>query len=125
MLRALHGDHTAGITLWYVQDEVAYYHLGAYSDVGYASGASFVMFQFAIHHFRTRATWLNLGAGAGAHGDARSGLTRFKRGWATGTRDAWLCGRIFDRRVYTALASAEQQGTDRSYFPAYRAGESR
>ena len=124
MIRAVHDGQTAGITLWYLQDDVAYYHLGAHNEVGYASGASFVMFQFAIDHFRTRATWLNLGAGAGATGDALDGLTRFKRGWASGTRTAWLCGRVFDRRAYAMLASVERHG-DAGYFPAYRAGEFR
>ena len=124
MLRAVQDGQTAGITLWYLQDEVAYYHLGAYNDVGYVSGASFVMFQFAIDHFRTRATWLNLGAGAGAIGNSLDGLTRFKRGWANGTRTAWLCGRVFDRRLYAMLASAVAHGGT-GYFPAYRAGEFR
>ena len=122
MLRAIHDGQTAGITLWYQHGEVAYYHLGAYSDAGYACGASFVMFQFAIDHFRTRATWLNLGAGAGATGDALDGLTRFKRGWANGTRTAWLCGRVLDRRAYALLAAAEVH-SESSYFPQYRAGE--
>ena len=124
MLRAVHEGHTAGITLWYTQGDVAYYHLGAYSDLGYAWGASFVMFQYALGHFRSRATWLNLGAGAGASGDADDGLTRFKRGWANGTRMTWLCGRVFDREFYRALPSEERDAA-RGYFPAYRAGEFR
>ena len=122
MIRGIHRGVTAGITLWYTQDDAAYYHLGAYSEAGYAVRASFALFQCAIDHFRGRVRWLNLGAGAGAWEDAASGLTRFKSGWASGTRTAWLCGRILDRERYTALAAVRGPGNT-AYFPAYRAGE--
>jgi len=122
MIRGVHQGITAGITLWYAQDDAAYYHLGAYSEAGYAVRASFALFQYAIDHFRGRVRWLNLGAGAGAVGDASDGLTRFKRGWASGVRTAWLCGRILDRYRYTALAASRGTAAT-SYFPAYRAGE--
>jgi hypothetical protein len=50
------------------------------------------------------------------------GLTRFKRGWATGTRPVYFCGRIFQRERYEQLA--RQGGAPVSgYFPAYRHGE--
>ncbi|MBA2603305.1 MAG: hypothetical protein H0U94_06940, partial [Acidobacteria bacterium] len=103
MFRGVYRGVTAGITLWYTQGDSAYYHLGAYSGVGYAMHASFAIFHQAIEHFRGRVRILSLGAGAGAWGDGTDGLTRFKRGWATGTRPAWLCGRIFDHRRYAAL----------------------
>ena len=107
MLRAVHQGTTAGITLWYAQsDDAVYYHLGAYSETGYEVRASFALFQFAIEHFRGRARWLDLGAGAGAEGDGSDGLTRFKRGWATGTRVAWLCGRVLHRSRYEELMSS-------------------
>jgi hypothetical protein len=122
MIRGALRGVTVGITLWYTQDDAAYYHLGAYSEAGYAVGASFVLFQCAIDYFRGRVRLLNLGAGAGAKGDRADGLTRFKRGWATGVRTAWLCGRILDRDRYAALAAAAGAAPT-SYFPAYRAGE--
>jgi hypothetical protein len=122
MIRGVHQGVAAGITLWYAQDDAAYYHLGAYSEVGYVVGASFALFQRAIDHFRGRVRWLNLGAGAGARCNGADGLTRFKRGWAGGVRTAWLCGRILDRDRYTALTAACGVG-DSGYFPAYRAGE--
>src|SRR5262249_3264364 len=85
LLRAAAEGETVGITLWYVAQNVAYYHLGAYSARGYDLGASFALFWFAIEHFTSRVRWLALGAGAGAYADGQDGLTRFKRGWATGT----------------------------------------
>lgn len=118
-LRADRAGETVGMTLWYEQDDVAYYHLGAYSDAGYAHRAAFAIFAAAIEHFRGRVRWLSLGAGAGATNDGTDGLTRFKRGWATDTRTAYLCGRIVDARAYAELAQASPDA--RGYFPVYRA----
>lgn len=52
-------------------------------------------------------------------GDAK-GLTRFKKGWSTCTRTAYLCGRIFDRKRYMALAS--DGGSVHNYVPSYGHG---
>lgn len=112
-----------GMALWYAQGANAYYHLAAYSDRGYALRASFALFQHAFEHFAESGVLaLDLGAGAGASGAESDGLTRFKRGWSTGTRSVWLCGRIFDRRLYARLADLRGAG-DTVYFPAYRRGE--
>lgn len=121
--RAQVNGQTAGMVLWYVQGEAAYYHLGAYSPEGYESNASFALFWTALDHFAAKGLrWLSLGAGAGAHGDGTDGLTRFKRGWSTGTRTAYFCGRIFNRDAYQRLLA--QRGIESvNYFPAYRLGE--
>jgi hypothetical protein len=123
MLRAVEGGKTVGMTLWYVQGDVGYYHLGAYNEMGYQMKASFALFWQAIKHFASEGLrWLNLGAGAGTGGDGADGLTRFKRGWATGVRTAYFCGRIFDRQTYTEILRSKGMMTC-NYFPAYRAGE--
>jgi hypothetical protein len=115
---ALERDETCGITLWYVQGEVAYYHLGAYSDRGYDLGASYALFWNALTHFAgTGVRWAALGAGAGAR-TSTSGLTRFKQGWATGTRPVYFCGRILQPAAYQSLLSSDAEKTD--FFPAYR-----
>jgi hypothetical protein len=124
-LRAASGDTCVGMTLWYCRGDIAYYHLGAYSSAGYALRASFALFWRARELFSSdNIRWLSLGAGAGAAGDPDDGLTRFKRGWATGTRTVYLCGRILNAERYAAL-SARRAGSTGNYFPAYRAGESR
>lgn len=116
-------DEVVGITLWYRQGSCAYYHLGAYSGRGYELRASFGLFWHAIDHFaRTGLRMLDLGAGAGLSSEGDDGLSRFKRGWSNASRTAYLCGRIFDRDAYNALAQARGQA-DSAYFPAYRAGE--
>ncbi len=118
--RAIAGDATVGMALWYAQGDRAYYHLGAYSEAGYNAKASFALFAEAIEHFRGEGLrWLGLGAGAGASGQGNDGLNRFKRGWANGVRPAYLCGRVLNRPAYDALSGPAA----RSYFPAYREGE--
>ena len=121
--RAEHEGATVGMLLWYVQGGLGYYHLGAYNQKGYALKASFGLFWQAIEYFASEGLrWLNLGAGVGAATVIDSGLTRFKRGWATGTRTAYFCGRIFDRATYREITQAGGcMATD--YFPAYRQGE--
>lgn len=122
MFRATDGDESVGITLWYTDRDVAYYHLGAYSERGYESGASFALFWRALEYFSSQGLkWLNLGAGAGVSG-SNDGLTRFKRGWSTGTRTAYFCGRVFDQSKYDEAVSARNI-TATDYFPAYRKGE--
>jgi hypothetical protein len=112
------GDETCGINLWYLRGDVAYYHLGAYSKQGYDCGASFALFWTALSHFAERGIrWAALGAGAGVNA-AETGLTRFKRGWSTGTRPVFFCGRIMQPAAYQHLASGVPYGT--TFFPAYR-----
>ncbi len=120
------GDQIVGAHLWYVQGEVAYSHLSATSDIGYGCRATYGIYWTAIETFKERFSgsvrWLNLGAGAGVGGDGKDGLTEFKSGWATSTKPAFFCGKIFDRPAYEEMSrgvSAEQAG----YFPAYRCGE--
>jgi hypothetical protein len=122
LFRALVHNQTAGMMLWYRQSDIGYYHLAAYSELGYELKASFALFAQAIEYFSTRLQFLSLGAGAGIHGSADDGLTRFKRGWATGTRMAYLCGRVFDRARYNELVRARNV-TSGGYFPLYRKGE--
>ena len=120
---AKHEEEIVGITLWYLQDNVAYYHLGAYSDKGYDMRASYGIFWQAIEYFRAiEISWLDIGAGAGAKNDGSDGLSRFKKGWSTGTRTAYLCGHIFDKDNYLEMTKINNT-FDTSYFPAYRLGE--
>jgi hypothetical protein len=120
------GGDTLGMTLWYRQGDVAYYHLGAYSERGYALRASFPLFWRAFEELAAQGVrWVDLGAGAalgGAGGQGTEGLVRFKRGWSTETRPTYLCGRIFRPAAYADLVRARGLH-DVAYFPAYRHGE--
>ncbi len=123
VFRARHKESVVGMTLWYLHGEVGYYHLGAYSALGYELRASFALFWVAIEFFAANALrWLNLGAGAGAQGGGGDGLSRFKSGWSTGSRTAYFCGRILnEERYWTIVKARGVSATD--YFPAYRKGE--
>ncbi len=112
--------------LWYVQGDVAYSHLTAFSDAAYQQRSSYGLYwgatDFWRREFAGRLRWLNLGAGAGTSSNATDGLTEFKRSWSTETRPAYFCGRILNRTRYEELAR-ERGPAETNYFPAYRAGE--
>jgi hypothetical protein len=119
--RAEENGATVGMLLWYVHGEVGYYHLAAYSERGYELSASFALFWEAITYFRGKLSWLNIGAGAGTTTDYRDGLTRFKAGWGTHTRTAYLCRHVVNAARYEELCDRHEHVTD--FFPAYRTGE--
>lgn len=122
VFRAVHGDVTVGATLWMTGSQAAYYHLGAYSDMGYELGASFALFAHALSFFAGHdLAWASLGAGAGLDGDATDGLTRFKQGWATETRTAFICGRVLYESGYAELTTRVADAPVK-FFPPYRAG---
>ena len=120
------GDAVVSMSLWLIDGATAHYHLGASEPRGYAAHASYGTFARAFEVLAERGVeWVDLGGAAG-DGDLRAGrdaghddgLARFKRGWATGERTAWLGGRILDRERYALLAKHHD---DARYFPAYRA----
>ena len=126
MFRMMRGDSTIAAQLWFVQGEVAYNHLTAVDDEGYSIRASYGLYWEAMHalatRFRGQLRWLDLGAGAGVSENEDGGLTVFKRGWATGTRPAYFCGRVLNRARYDEIVRACGV-RETAYFPAYRDGE--
>ncbi len=111
-----------GLHLWYVQGDVAYGHLGATNQLGYDLMASYALYAFAIEQLRPEVRWLALGSSPGrSDDDEADGLKRFKQGWATETRQAYLCGKVLQPEMYSRL-STEARAEPR-YFPAYRRGE--
>jgi len=122
MLRAVYQGITVGATLWFVQGEVSYSHLAAFSKVGYELRASYALNWFAIEYFSDKVRWLDLGGGAGITKDGTDGLSLYKRGWSTDTRTVYFCGRIFNHERYAEIVKAKGiSATD--YFPVYRKGE--
>ncbi len=117
---ALDDGELAGAALWYLDGDVAYWHLAAYSECGYRLDASYALMATALERFAQPGgpRWAGLGAGAGVDASG-AGLDRFKAGWATETRTAHFCGRILDHARYRALSP--ERG-DTAFFPAYRAG---
>lgn len=124
-LKATIESEVVCVLLIYVQGYVAYPHLQASSEAGYGACASYAAFWTAMKVLAGQGVrWLDLGAGAGAHGNQNDGLNRFKQGWSSDTRQVYLCGRIFRPDAYARLVAERGAGVD-DYFPAYRAGEFR
>lgn len=122
MLRAVCDGATVGAHLWYKQGDVAQSHLAAANARGYELMAAYALYARALDVFAAEVSWLNLGAGAGLTADAEDGLSRFKRGWATGVRPVHFCGRVLDPVEYERLAARSRERAG-GYFPAYRHGE--
>lgn len=120
--RATCGGETVGIHLWFEQGDVGYGHLGSTTARGHQVSASYALYDAAIAWFAARLRWLNLGGAAGSSPGEGNGLVEFKKGWATGVRQAYFCGTVLNSDAYSKLAAAD--GSFRTdYFPAYRAGE--
>lgn len=122
MFRAFAGDVLVGAHLWYSQGEVAYSHLSALSPEGYEVMASYALYWSALDYFAGKVRWLDLGGTAGLRVDNASGLDNFKKGWSSGTKTAYFCGRIFDHAHYKDI-TASKGINNTEYFPAYRTGE--
>jgi len=119
--RALIDGSVVGMTIWAIDGERAYYHLGAYDEEGYRARASYAMFSCVFETLAARGVrHVGLGAGAGAQASS-AGLERFKRGWATGTRQVYLCGRILNRLAYQEVCRGRGRRDNEAFFPAYRA----
>ena len=118
LLRARIDDETVGMVAFVQDGDRAYYHLGAFSELGYRSFASYALFDVALRQLSEHARVVLLGAGAGDQDPGDDGLVRFKRGWGAVERTARLGGRIVDRERYEALVTRSNEEGD--YFPAYR-----
>lgn len=107
-----------GMQLWFTDAKRAWHHLSAYSPAGYRQGGvSYGLMAHALVELKARGVMVaDLGAGAGLQDAAADGLSRFKKGWSTHTRNAWLCGAVLDPDRYAELAGGQRT----AYFPAYR-----
>ena len=137
MFKASIDGEVVGLDLWYVQGDVAYGHLVAFSDRGYDEGASYATKWTMLEYFAGTCVsepqipgsdthkgvvrWVDL-AGTAGDGDSDDGLAQFKAGWSTGTKPVYLCGRILQHDVYDGLTRRGGGGAT-PYFPAYRDGE--
>lgn len=119
MFKASKGREAVAMHLWFVQGGTAYYHLGASNSEGYRLRSAFALMWSALQEFqRIGVQWAALGGTPETPVIRQTdGLMRFKEGWATCARPAFLCGSILDRPAYARLTA---KGLSSSYFPAYR-----
>jgi len=122
MFQASSGDNVVGLDLWFVQGDVAYGHLAAFSELGYQLHASYATKWTMLNYFRGTVRWVDLAGTSGIATPSSDGLAAFKRGWSTGTKPAYLCGRVLQPEAYEELTQREAQH-EAGYFPAYRSGE--
>lgn len=123
MFRAFCGQDTVGMMSWFIQGEAAYSHLTCMDAIGYRLRAAYALYWSAIQQLADVVRWINFAGPAGSHHDNRDGLAEFKRQWSSGTRPAYLCGRIFDHAKYDEIVRARGIAETDDYFPAYRSGE--
>jgi len=119
VVRATHKGVPVGAQLWFQHDDVAYGHVLAFSPQGYEAGAPYALYWFALSHFVGKVRWCSFGGVSGTDVAGPGGLSQFKRGWATGTRTAYFCGRILDRARYAEQAGRRGAAAG-GFFPAYR-----
>lgn len=122
MFRAVSKGITVGLDLWYVQGEVAFGHLAAFSPLGYKLRASYATKWYLMHYFSDKVRWLDLGGSPGIRNKGKDGLINFKLGWSTGTLPVYFCTKILNHEQYRNLTKACNAGNT-DYFPAYRKGE--
>jgi hypothetical protein len=120
MFRAWSQSRTVGIHLWYVQRDVAYFHLAAANAEGYRLGASYALLWQALASLPDEVRWLDLGSAPDRSSRATAALQQWKAGWSTGTRAAFLCGKVLQPATYRRLVEASRIAPT-GYFPAYRA----
>lgn len=122
LFKAIYKDRLIGIQIWFDHDEVAYSHLSAYNKEGYRLSASYGLRYYSMDYFKNKGTsYLSMGAGSGI-GVKKDGLTYFKKGWSSGTRKVFFCGRIMNKEIYNELSN-NKKIKGNSYFPIYRKGE--
>jgi len=120
---ARHGGVPVAAHMQLVHGETAYGHLAGATENANALGASYALYYTEIDYFANKARWLDWGAEATLTG-AEGTLGRFKRGWSTGTRPAYFCGRVLNAARYDEIVRARGIGPT-NYLPAYREGEFR
>jgi hypothetical protein len=114
---AFMGTELVSCHLWVKHGSVVWSHLAASSARGYANGATYAVYDWALRAFAGHV--VNLGGAAG-HDDGVSGLARFKSGFSNRVHQSWLLGQPLDVDAYARLCNARNR-TPTDYFPAYRA----
>ncbi|MCY6370541.1 hypothetical protein [Clostridium ganghwense] len=122
LVRGLYNGKIVGVNLIIIYEEVAYTHLSAFSDEGYKLNASYAIRMRALEYLKDKVKWVNFGAGAGTIANKNDGLNYFKRGWSTGTRMAYICGKVLNKEKYNTIIR-DLKKSNSEYFPQYREGE--
>ena len=105
---------TAGYSLFFIDGDNVYYHIGCQTELGYKNNSNFIMMDTAIRFFqRLGLKYLEIGASPDGGG---GGLKRFKEGFANETRTNRIIKVIHDQDKYNELCK-DKSG---DFFPLYR-----
>ncbi|MBN1902452.1 hypothetical protein JW926_14090 [Candidatus Sumerlaeota bacterium] len=118
---ARYDKQIVGGHIWIRTKEVGYSHLLALTPLGYKIRAGYALNWASMQYFSGDLLWLDFGGlpGTGQIDDKRA---EFKRGWASGVKPVYFCGRILNQEIYRIIT--KNKGIyNTNYFPAYRAGE--
>ena len=124
MFRAIYRGTAVGAALCFIQKDVAYGHLMGINGVGHELGVSYALYWSHLPYLSDRVRWLDWGGTSGVQNRDGDGLSQFKRGWSTGTRTAYFCGKVINQERYTAVMEARGQTQDEllSSIPEWRNG---
>lgn len=116
LFKVFSGSQIINVSLFYIYNNNAYYHLSCQTDEGYKNQSNFTMMYDAIMFFKS----LGLGyleIGASPDGAKSNGLKRFKEGFATEIRNNYIIKRIHRPDIYEQLC---YNRVDNGFFPLYR-----
>ena len=120
--RAWHNGNLVGGNLFYIQGDIAYGHLMALTEEGYALSAAHAIKWVALDYLTKRVKYINFGGATGGNQGGLTGLDQFKSGWTNKIGRSFFCGKIFDEKLYDDLTKSRNRNDDH-WFPAYRFGD--
>lgn len=122
-VQALLDGCPVGANIVYLQDQVSYGHLSAFSQAGYESRAPAAIKWTLLRYLSTRVKVHSLGGGAGVKTSNNDGLVAYKKSWTNSTRVAHFLGVVTNPEAYADLLRTRTTGSGdaTSFFPAYRA----
>lgn len=120
--RAIHNNKIVGGNIFYIQGDIAYAHLSAFTEVGYEKGAPYAIKWVALNSLSGLVRWVNFGGSPDKQDGIKSGLDLFKSGWSNKQKSSLLCGKILNHTLYHKLIQSSKISQTR-FFPVYRKGD--
>lgn len=121
-IRAFHEGRLIGGSLYLEQGDSVYFHLSAFLEEAYKLDAAYAVKWTALHYFKDRVRWMNLGGSTVNKAGQLSGLDKFKQGWSSQSAESYFCGKILNRTLYDKITE-KKENLIIDWFPAYRAGD--
>lgn len=113
-------NQICGITIFCFDERIVYYHLAAYSDIGYDHSVSYGIFWQAIQDFKKDGfKVLHLGGVPGVYASS-SGLYKFKKGFSSGLKKTHFIGKILNRDQFNETLKKSGTVGVFDFFPPYR-----